>query len=76
MQRNKTFGRLKQEWSSFDDYLKMAYWYLRIPLGHQVTLLWCSRIPSAVQGLTVKCRGFNIQVAKFMSNICFQITPN
>ena len=29
--RVKHHGRLKQEWSSFDDYLKTTYWYPKIP---------------------------------------------
>ena len=49
--RAKHYGRLKQEWCSLNDYLKTAYWYPKIPLGHQVILLWYSRILPAMQGL-------------------------
>ena len=30
--RAKHHGKLKQKWSFFDDYLKIAYWYPRIPV--------------------------------------------
>ena len=47
--RAKHHGRLKQKWNSFDDDLKMAYWYRRIPPAHQVILLWYLRIAPIVQ---------------------------
>ena len=34
--RTKHYGKLKQEWSSLDDYLKIACWYPGIPPGCQV----------------------------------------
>ena len=51
MHKRKHHGRLKQEWSSFDDDLKFADWYPRILPTHQVMLLWYPRIPPAVQRL-------------------------
>ena len=29
----RLYGRLKQNWSSLDDYLKISFWYPRIPLS-------------------------------------------
>ena len=43
-------GRIKQTWSSFDDYLKTAYWYPRIPPDPLTILLWYPRIPQGLRG--------------------------
>ena len=51
--RAKHHGKLRQNWNSFDNYLKTAYWHPRISPAHQVILLRYPRIPPAVQGLMV-----------------------
>ena len=43
--RVKHLGKLKEEWRSFDDYLKIAFLYPRTPSSHQVILLWYPVIP-------------------------------
>ena len=51
--RAKHHGRLKQKWSSFHDYLNIAYWYPRITPVRQVSLPWYPRMPPNVQGLSI-----------------------